>query len=138
MNKLLKQSDIDEIKRWHDNDHMAKLLSELKDWADFEVEDVLVKRDLANGNLVEVSGTCKVPRKYKIVSMDDLGIPWVKQVSVRGGLGNKLYPLLHFTPTRFKFEIDPEKLDAIILGHKYDPRIEYKRMRDNNPKYGRD
>ena len=79
----------------------------------------------------------KVPKKFKIVYVDEFNIPWVKQISVRGGLGNKLYTLLSFQPTRFKFEIDPEKLDAELLGFKYDPRAEYKRMRDSNPKYGK-
>lgn len=137
MNKMLKPSDIEAMKRWMDNDSTAQILKTLKDQVDLEVGEVLVKRDLVNNDLVKVSGTCPIPRKYKVVAIDELGVPWLKQVSVRGGLGTKLYPITHFVPTRFKFEIDPEKVDSELLGTTYDPRIEYKRMRDANPDYGK-
>lgn len=137
MKKLLKPSDEATIEQWHTHDSLALILRAVKEWSDFEIGEVLVKRDLSNNNLVEVSGQCRIPKKWKIVHIDDLGIPWIKVVSVRGGLGNKLEPMTKFQPNRFRFEIDPEKLDALLLGVRYDPRIEYKRMRDANPNYGK-
>lgn len=137
MNKTLKQSDLNTIKRWLENEPIAQIFKAVKDLSGLNVGDIFVKRDLSNNEIVKISGMCKVPRKYKVVYVDEYGIPWFKQVSVRGGLGDKIYPLTHFNPTRFQFELDPEKLDADLLGTKYDPRIEYKRMRDANPNYGK-
>lgn len=137
MKKLLKPDDETTIQRWHDNHHTARMLKALKSWSDLEVGEVLVRRDVSSGNLVEVSGTCKVPQKFKIVHIDNLGVPWIKRMSVRGGLSSKLYPMTHFEPERFTFEVDPEKIDAMLLGIKYDARLEYKRMRDSNPNYSK-
>jgi hypothetical protein len=136
--KLIKPSDIKTIERFHEHDYLALALKSIKEWKDIDIGEVLVQRDLSNKKLVQVSGTCKVPRKYKVVYKCELGIPWVKQISVRGGLGVKLYPLTHFLPHRYIFEIDPEKIDSMLLGNKYDPRIEYKRMRDSDPEYGKE
>lgn len=138
MKKLLKPADEELMKRWMDQEPIAQVLKELKHFNDISIGEVLVKRDMTNGQVVLVSGTCPVPKKYRVVAIDELGVPWIKQISMRGGLGTKIYPLTHFTPTRFKFEIDPERLDAELLGIKYDCRIEYKRMRDANPKYGKE
>jgi hypothetical protein len=59
----------------------------------------------------------------------------VKQLSVRGGLGNKMYCLMNYV-NNYRWEVDPEQVDAILLGYRYDPRAEYRRMRDENSEYG--
>jgi hypothetical protein len=85
-----------------------------------------------------VSDVCQVPKKYRVVFIDALGVPWVKQLSVRGGLGNRMYCLATVDPGRYHYMVDPEQLEAILLGYKYDSRREYKQMRSQNPNYGRD
>jgi len=120
--------------------HLYKLIKEYDTW-NFEIGDVLVRYSLAadGGKSIEyVGSSCQVPKKYKVLYIDDAGIPWTKQVSVRGGLGKKIRPLVNLADGyRYTMEVDPEQIDAIILGYKYDPRIEYKRMRDRDPEYGR-
>lgn len=119
--------------------HLYKLIVEYNSW-NFEVGDVLVRYAISaddNRSVEYVSSSCKVPKKYKIIYIDDAGIPWTKQVSVRGGLGKKVRPLTNIADGyRWTMAIDPEQIDAIILGYKYDPRIEYKKMRDREPGYG--
>jgi hypothetical protein len=139
MEKRLKPEDEITIKRWKDNDYLAIYLKVLNEYRGINVGDVLIKKSKTTGDVVNMSGTCPIPIKYKVVYIDeDIGVLWLKQISVRGGLGKKLYPITNFSPTSFKFEIDPEKIEAEILGIKYDPRINYKRMRDINPNYGKE
>jgi hypothetical protein len=138
MQNLLKPEDEQEIQRYVTTSPYATLLKEYTSWVNFSIGDVLVKVDnLSDGEFVQVSHSCPVPKKYKIVHIDTVGIPWVKQISVRGGLGKKVKPLIEMQPTRYSFEIDPAKFEADMLGYRYDPRIEYKRMRDVNPNYGK-
>ena len=119
--------------------HLYKLIKEYNSW-NFEIGDILVRYSLSaegNKSIEFVGSNCQVPKKYKILYIDDAGIPWTKQVSVRGGLGKKIRPLTNIADGyRWTMEIDPEQIDSIILGYKYDPRIEYRRMRDKNPEYG--
>ena len=139
MEKALKPIDEQEIKRHLDHHPHASMLREFLSWKHFSVGDVLIQIDRDHDNRVtQVSEVCKVPRKFKVLYIDELGVPWVKHVSVRGGLGRKIRPLTDMMPTRYTFEIDPEKFEAEMFGYRYDPRIEYKRMRDVNPDYGKE
>lgn len=134
----LKPSETQEIEQFASQHPLGKLLSEMKHWK-FSVGDVLVrftKEDGGAQSIDMVSETCQVPKKYRVVIVDDLGVPWVKQLSVRGGMGNRLYCLATMDTGRYHFQVDPEQLEAILLGYKYDPRVEYKQMRDSNPGYG--
>ena len=135
--KHLKQKDIEDIKKFHEHSPQAKQIRDFLSWK-FNVNDVLVGYATdhdRNKTLDKVSADCPVPKKFRVMHVDELGIPWVKQLSVRGGLGNKMYCLMNYIHN-YTWEIDPEQIEAILLGYKYDPRIEYRRMRDENPKYG--
>jgi len=134
----LKPDEMKEVEQFAREHPVGKILSEMKHWK-FAVGDVLVRfiREPEGGTSIDVvSETCPVPKKYRVMLVDELGIPWVKQLSVRGGLGNKLYCIANADASKYHYQVDPEQLEAIILGYKYDPRVEYKRMRENHPEYG--
>lgn len=136
----VKPDDMRNVERFEKEHPIGRLLSEMKNW-NFQVGDVLirkVKEDGGTSSVDLVGDNCQVPKKYRVVFMDTLGIPWVKQLSVRGGLGDKIYCLATVDQNRYSYSVDPEQLEASLLGYKYDPRIEYKRMRADNPNYGRD
>jgi hypothetical protein len=138
---LITQANLAEIKEARDTHPNSILIREWHLWQEYEVGDVLIRQKrVGYGAKVkwiidEVSAKCPVPRKFKIVHIDELMIPWVKQVSVRGGLGNKLIPLTD-TTTSYRFELDPEMEVAVLLGVEYEPRAQYKNWRQNNPDYG--
>jgi hypothetical protein len=135
----LKPEELKCVENFAKEHPMGRLLSEMKTWG-FQVGDVLIRQiKEADGSVsVDVlAGTDSVPKKYKVVFIDGLGVPWIKQLSVRGGLGNKLYCLADMVNTKYSYKVDPEQLEAMLLGYKYDPRIEYKRMRNDNPTYGK-
>jgi len=133
----LSQEDLDQIaiktKR-----PLFKMLKLYKQALQFELNCVLIKT--LNKEVEQVSANCPVPKKYKVVHIDDCDVRWVKVISVKGGLGANLIPLIS-EPFEFtkevEYHIDPELLNATILGYKYDARKEYKNMRDLNPKYGK-
>lgn len=133
----LKAKDVDDIKRFHSQSPLAKTIREYNSWK-FGEGDILIRYSTDHKNnkmLDKVSEVCPVPKKFRVLHIDELGIPWVKQLSVRGGLGNKMYCLMNYI-NNYTWEVDPEQIDAVILGYKYDPRAEYRRMRDTNPEYG--
>jgi hypothetical protein len=135
---LLKPDEMKDVERFAKEHPFGRLLAEMKNWQ-FQVDDILIRtfKDLDGNSSVEmVSAECQVPKKYRVMLIDDVGIPWVKQLSVRGGLGVKLYCLANVDIERYKYKVDPEQLEATLLGVKYDPRIEYKRMRKDKPEYG--
>jgi hypothetical protein len=135
----LKPDEMTEISRFAKEHPTGRLLSEMRDWK-FNVGDVLIRtiKDMhANTSAIDmVSDTCQVPKKYKVVYLDALGVPWLKQLSVRGGLGMRMYCLATVDPGRYHYMVDPEQLEASLLGYRYDARVEYKKMRNDNPSYG--
>lgn len=136
----LKPEELTEIEHFATQHPVGKVLSEMCHWH-FQVDDVLVRQLRQEDGTMAidmVSDTCQVPRKYRVIVTDALGVPWVKQLSVRGGLGSKLYCLAGMDASKFRYQVDPEQLEAILLGYKYDPRIEYKRMRESTPEYGKE
>lgn len=137
VNKL-KPNELQEVQNFKSHP-TAIIIKEYKNWG-FTVGDILIKKEkFADGSqvVVEVSPTCNVPKKYQVVHLDELGLPWIKQLSVRSGLGKRIYCLASFDTGRYTFCVDPMQLDCIILGAKYDPRREYRNMRDRNPSYGK-
>jgi len=138
----LKDVDKEAVLHYMTTSHLYKLIQEFNSW-NFEVGDVLVRYSYSTvggrtKNIELVSSSCRVPKKYKIVYIDDAGIPWTKQVSVRGGYGKKIRPLTNISDGWSNtVAIDPEQIDAILLGYKYDPRSEYKKMRNGDPEYGK-
>ena len=135
--KNLKQKDIEDIKKFHSHSPQSRMIKEFLSWK-FSVDDVLIRHTHnhnSDRSVDIVSEVCPVPKKFRVLHIDELGIPWVKQLSVRGGLGNKMYCLMNYV-NNYKWEVDPEQVDALLLGYKYDPRTEYRRMRDDDPNYG--
>lgn len=134
----LKPEELKNIEHFANNHPTGKLLTQFKSWG-FQIGDVLVRYVISpdGSQSVDMLGdNTAVPKKYKVVFIDDIGVPWIKQLSVRGGLGSKLYCLATIDVHRFTYKVDPEQLDAALLGYKYDARVEYKKMRDENPTYG--
>lgn len=136
----LSPNDLKEIEAFKAHTPTGRLLVEIRDAWKFTVGDVLVRYKM-NGDsrdLDIVSDACPVPKKFRVMYIDDLGIPWVKQLSVRGGLGIKLANLTDaWGNGRYRYFVDPEQIDSILLGYRYDPRIEYRRMRNENQDYGK-
>lgn len=134
----LRPEELKDVENFAKEHPTGKLLSEMKSWG-FQVGDVLIRSIKNNDGTLSVDtlSSIEVPKKYKVVLIDSLGVPWIKQLSVRGGLGSKMYCLATMDPGRFAYRVDPEQLEAFLLGYKYDPRIEYKRMRSENPNYGK-
>lgn len=133
-------SDLKEIEHFKTHHPTGRLLVEIKEAWKFSVGDILVRYliDSKDKSLDLISEVCPVPKKFRVMYIDDLGIPWVKQLSVRGGLGTRLASLVDsWSFGKYRYIVDPEQTDSILLGYKYDPRIEYKRLRDENPSYGR-
>jgi hypothetical protein len=133
----LKPDEMKEVEHFAREHPLGKVLTEMKHWK-FAVGDVLVRfvKEEGGTSVDLVSEVCQVPKKYRVVLVDELGIPWVKQLSVRGGMGNKLYCLASVDAGRYHYQVDPEQLEAILLGYRYDPRCEYRKMREANPEYG--
>jgi hypothetical protein len=137
---ILSPSDIKDIESFKAHHPIGRLLVEMKDAWKFAVGDVLVRyKTSPNDQEIDlVSDACPVPKKFRVMHIDDLGVPWVKQLSVRGGLGTKLMSLVDaWGAGRYRYVVDQEQIDSILLGYKYDPRIEYKRLRDEDPNYGK-
>jgi hypothetical protein len=133
-------NDLREIEGFKAHHPIGRLLTEIRDVWRFSVGDVLIRHRM-NGDhndIDPVSDVCPIPKKFKVIHIDDLGIPWIKQLSVRGGLGTKLISLVEaWNNGKYRYIVDPEQVDAILLGYKYDPRLEYKRLRNENPNYGK-
>lgn len=137
MENILKSEEQASIDFFLKNSHWAQMIRNYITWKDFKVGDILVryKSDHSGKESVDlVSTECKVPKKFKVVFIDELGCPWVKNVNVRSGLGAKLYCLVD--AQRYKYTADPELLDCLIMGHRYDPRAQYRQWRSENPQYG--
>lgn len=134
----LDAADVKNIERFSKEHPTGMLLNEMRNWK-FQIGDVLIRHIIndTTKNIDYVSETCQVPKKYRVVYIDELSIPWIKQLSVRGGMGEKIVCLANTDIRLYRYQVDPEQLDAALLGHNYDPRAEYKRMRNNNPNYGR-
>lgn len=134
----LKPKDTEDIQKFLNTNPIARMLKKMQGWK-FDVGDILIRYEIDSRGKKHVdcvSTACPVPKKFRVLHIDDLGVPWVKQLSVSGGMGNKLYCLLNYVH-QYEWETDPEQVDALLLGYKYDPRAEYKRMRESNPNYGK-
>lgn len=134
----LKDSEKEAIKMFLTHHPQAKILRQYQDWLHFKTGDILIRYRINNEGkerIDPVSAECSVPKKFKIVYIDpETKIPWVKNVNVRGGLGSRIYSLTE--STGFVYQPDPEAVDAILMGTRYDPRAQYRSWRRENPNYG--
>lgn len=134
------QNDIEEIEKFKANNPIGRLLIQMKEVWKFNVGDVLIRYRMTSGDMPIdlISDICPIPRKFRVVFIDDLGMIWIKQLSVRGGLGDKIIPIVEgWSNGKYKYAVDPEQIDSILLGYTYDPRVEYRKMRDENKDYGK-
>jgi len=130
INMTLSNEDKSHISECED---MAKYLAFLRDHV-FKVGDVLIKKkkywdDKINGFIwkipkVQVRGSM---RKFIIVHVDSVGIPYIKKLSVKGHLLEGIKSLADVDFRTEIYEKDPDYAEAIILGKEdFDP-IEYER-----------
>lgn len=106
---------------------IAKLLREAQTWH-YNIGDVLIRYTVNdNGRLIPqfISSLILIPIKYRIIYIDELGVPWVKRISVSKGLGKALRNLAEMSYNS-TFRIDPRQTNAQILETPYDPRDEYR------------
>ena len=134
----LKENEKKDILRFLTVHPHAKLIRNYKNWLNFKEGDVLIRYRIdheGNERIDNVSEVCPVPKKFKIVFVDEeIKSPWVKNVNVRGGLGTRLYCLTE--SQGFIYQVDPELVDCILMGARYDPRAQYRNWRRENPGYG--
>lgn len=68
-------------------------------------------------------------RKYKVISIDEFGIPFYKKVLYNGKLHSDLKYMGNLDMRFTKFYVDPEMQDYVILGgdpDKFDPMKTYR------------
>jgi len=138
--RTLTADNYKDIERFKANSIIGRTLSEIKYVWKYTVGDVLIRHKIETGSaeIDLISDACPVPKKFLIMHIDDLGIPWVKRLSVRGGLGTALANLTEiWGDGKYRFSVDPEQIDSILLGYAYDPLIEYRRFKNENPSYGK-
>lgn len=92
----------------------------------FSVGDVLIKNlvetdydDETKRTLVPicVSHNNPTPKKYKVVAIDEFGIPWIRQISsTNGELGSALETLASFNLDAYHFTPDRAQAESILLG----------------------
>ena len=99
---------------------------------DFDVGDVIVKEKFESGAWQPelMPNSEHVPKKYRVVYKDEYEVCWVKQISVRKGLGKALKCTLDINYKTERWKLDPEQLNSIILGEKYDPREQYRTFKE--------
>lgn len=136
---LLSSKNLKDIEALRATSPKLLIIKEYKNLLGLKIGDVLIRFPKRDGvelkDVNTVTLTCKVPNKFKVVFIDQDGVPWLKQIQVKGGLAkNIVNPVMHAEVWSYK--IDPRQTESIILDIKYDPREEYKTFRKNNPNYG--
>ena len=114
----------------------------IKEVGNFEENDILIKKDgwhdWSDGgkkvwNIEKFSSSNDAPRKYKVVHIDEAGLPYVMKVSMKGELCGDMKCIAGYDLECTKFEYDPDFLDHQILAEedeKFDPQEVYKEKRD--------
>ena len=120
--------------------HMVRnCLRAVKDFK-FEVGIYLIKKtscynsDIGNyaWSIEKFSKSRDVPRKYKVVSLDEFGIPFLQKVLYNGKLHQELVYLGNQDCSHTFYEVDPDMQYHVILGEdetNFDPQTTYKQER---------
>lgn len=101
--------------------YAASILHALQSVTIFKVGDFLVSR--TNDAKKElVTNSYGAVKKYQVVFVDRLGIPYIKELNKAGKPAGAIIPSISFQPygrgivtSRYFFEVDPEYTDSIIL-----------------------
>ena len=101
--------------------YAASILHALNSVTIFKIGDFLVARH--NDSKKElVTNSYGAVKKYQVVFVDRLGIPYIKELSKTGVPAGAIIPSLSFSTygrgvmtSRYLFEVDPEYIDSIIL-----------------------
>lgn len=74
------------------------------------------------------SETNPAPRKYKVVAIDDVGMPYIQKVLFNGKLQGEIICALNSEPSYIRYELDPDFADHFILSddENFDPLDSYK------------
>ena len=105
---------------------------------EFSVGDILIKWTTDyNGHktMEQVGSYTATPRKYMVVHVDKLGIPYVKKIKADGELGIQLNCVAKFGEDTFQH--DPDFVDYCLLrddGKEYDPNEGLGELRERKKK----
>jgi len=95
-----------------------------REWSNFNINDILVKMtirlwsddiDKRQYEPEVVSEKSKTPRKYKVVHIDEYGVPFLKCIKTNGKLGNELICVAELDPSYSFFKVDPDFVEHTIL-----------------------
>jgi hypothetical protein len=116
------------IEEW--NEQFGRALGALEKAKQLNVGDYLVLYCGQDPNTLKLQiNSYGAPTKYKVVTVADYGIPFIKKVnkkgtpvgalqSVTGSLESDDY---RYAGSHFEFRLDPDFADALILEDEYDP-----------------
>lgn len=99
------------------------LIHKTLDWTGVDVEWVTEK----------FSGITQAPRKYKVVHVDDVGLPYVQRIGMKGGVIGDIKCLAGYDDSSDVFIHDPDFIDHQIIADDddtFDPQEVYKENRD--------
>lgn len=112
------------IAKWENNKHLCN----------FEVGDVLIKL-CRRGDSWEpeniTSGT-KMPQRYVYIHKDAYGVGYVKQLKVSDGtLGEIISSVLELDFDWYRYEVDPEYAEHVILDAEFDIKSLHKKANES-------
>jgi hypothetical protein len=124
----LTREEMEELKEF--NDDYRKLTTAIENAKRFNLGDFLV---LYTGDKLTIrKNSYGAPDKFKVVYISDYGMPFVKSVNKLGTPVGPLMDLMGGSMTDyaydsdFKFELDPDYADALLLQQPYDPAVLHK------------
>ena len=129
---IITEKEIKSIRRSVKGRVVFDAVNNMRHQLQFEIGDVLVLR-LNNDRLLEVHEG--VPQRFFVVHKDDLGFIYTKKILTGGKLGQGL-ELLAVHPSGTRFEIDPEKVESILVGQEgeYNPYAQAKELKRKKDK----
>lgn len=90
-----------------------------------------------NGSMVVQKNSYGAPTKFKVIYITDENVAFVKKVNKKGNPVGRIYSCVgieaddyRYMSQTFRFEIDPDFADSILLDNKYDPANLHRSKRD--------
>lgn len=132
----LSQEDIEFIK---DSEDVYKLLfKKIENAKSFKIGDYIIRYDLEYSFDGKEAWQVKknsygVPVKYKVITVSESGIPFIRCVDSKGNTHGRLISALDEDSEDYiidvvyiKYELDPDYVDALLLDEEYEPSVLYK------------